>query len=70
MNFKKIGLWGFFCMIGMVANGQINIKKDKTVDWAEPVVINLLRKNNYTPSVFGYGRPGIPKRTYPCLANP
>lgn len=40
MNFKKIGLWGFFCMIGMVANGQINIKKDKTVDWAEPVVIN------------------------------
>ena len=44
MNMRKIGLWGFFCIISMVANSQVSIKEDKTVVWAEPAIINQYGK--------------------------
>ncbi len=40
MDIRKIGLWGFFCIISMVANSQTSIKEDKTVEWAEPAIVN------------------------------
>lgn len=40
MNIRKIGVWGFFCIISTVANSQISIKEDKTVEWAEPAIIS------------------------------
>lgn len=40
MNIRKIGVWGFFCIVSMAANSQISIKEDKTVEWAEPAIIS------------------------------
>ena len=68
MDFKKLGLWGVFCVLSISVLGQHNLKKGKKVTWEDPISV---RQENETIHLLQFSGMGDvnPENKIPFLSE-